>query len=437
MKKVIAAVVSGLILVGGSYGVMSLNDQSSVETSSVSASSPLSGDRLDEVDRLIGVFEERVAKSEDALNQWTLGAHYLDRASITGDVTDYRSAREILERARLTNSGNPSVDIPLASARLGLHDFSGAIEVLEPHVLDPTALSIYGDATLGFGEVDEARSSYQRLTRIAPDDPAVTVRSASLEWETGESRAAIDLAAKAADQAADSGLDGRALAFYRAYHGLLLFESGQFDDALPVLQAAVDLDPGFLSPKIELAHVLAARGDLDGGIALLEEVLSFGPDADAAVVLGDFYTLAGDRDSAEASYRLLDEAAARAPEAYRRDVSLFLSNHDRSLDKALELAEADLMTRHDSGAYDTLAWALYRNGRYQEARQASDRAIEMGTSDAAAHFHAGMISLALGERARAADEIRTALEMNSFFNALLAQQARTVLDDLSVSSSES
>jgi hypothetical protein len=48
-----------------------------------------------------------------------------------------------------------------------------------------------------------------------------------------------------------------------------------------------------------------------------------------------------------------------------------------------------------------------------------------------------MIALALGERARAADEIRTALEMNSFFNALLAQQARTVLDDLSVSSSES
>jgi tetratricopeptide (TPR) repeat protein len=176
--------------------------------------------------------------------------------------------------------------------------------------------------------------------------------------------------------------------------------------------------------------VLAARGDLEGGIALLEEVLSFGPDADAAVVLGDFYTLAGDRESAEASYRLLDEAAAKAPEAYRRDVSLFLSNHDRSAARALELAEADLVTRHDSGAYDTLAWALYRNGRYDEAREASDRALAVGASDAAAHFHAGMISLALGERARGIEEIQTALDKNPFFNALLAEEAEEVLDSL-------
>jgi tetratricopeptide (TPR) repeat protein len=430
MKKLIAAVVAGVILVGGSYGVRSLNSQDPDESPSVSTQAPESEDRLDEVDRLIGVFEERVATSDDALNQWTLGAHYLDRASITGDVNDYKAARAVLEKASQTNGGSPSVDIPLASARLGLHDFSGAIELLEPHLLDPTALSIYGDATLGFGEVDDARTSYQRLTRIAPEDPAVTVRSASLEWETGASKAAIDLAAKAADQAADSGLDGRALAFYRAYHGLLLFESGQFDAALPVLQDAVDLDPTFLSPKIELAHVLAARGDLGGGIALLEEVLSFGPDADAAVVLGDLYTLAGDREAAEASYQGLDEAAAQAPEAYRRDVSLFLSNHDRSPQRALELAEADLEARHDSGAYDTLAWALYRNGRFEEAREASDRALGMGTSDAAAHFHAGVISLALGDQARGVDEIQTALEKNPFFNALLAEEARETLDGL-------
>jgi tetratricopeptide (TPR) repeat protein len=432
MKKLIAAVVAGVILVGGSYGIRTLDSQAPDESASVSAPAPVSEDRLPEVNRLIGVFERRVAGSDDALNQWTLGAHYLDRASITGDVSDYKAARAVLEKASQTNGGNPSVDIPLASARLGLHDFSGAIELLEPHLLDTTALSIYGDATLGFGDIDTARSSYERLSRIAPDDPAVTVRSASLQWETGESKAAIDLAAKAADQAEESGLDGRSLAFYRAYHGLLLFESGQFDEALPVLQDAVDLDPSFLSPKIELAHVLAARGDLDGGIALLEEVLSFGPDADGAAVLGDFYTLAGDRDSAEASYRLLDKAAAQAPEAYRRDVSLFLSNHDRSTEKALELAEADLVTRHDSGAYDTLAWALYRNGRYEEARETSDRAIEMGTSDAAAYFHAGMISLALGEKERGAGEIQTALDMNPFFNALLAIEAEEVLESIGI-----
>jgi tetratricopeptide (TPR) repeat protein len=376
---------------------------------------------------VIGVFERRVAETDDPLNEWTLGAHYLDRASITGDVADYKSARAVLEDAQVTNGGNPRVDIPLASARLGLHDFAGAIDVLEAHLLDPSALATYGDATMGYGEIEDARTAYERLARIAPDDPAVTVRLASLEWEIGNRSGAIDLAAEAAGQAESAGLEGRALAFYQAYNGLLLFESGMFDEALPVLQGAVDLDPTFLSPKIELAHVLAAKGDLEAGIDLLEEVLSFGPDADAAVVVGDLYALSGDEEAAERSYRLLDEAAAKAPEAYRRDVSLFLSNHDRSPERALELAEADLQTRHDSGAFDTLAWALYRNGRYDEAREASDQALAIGTSDAVAYYHAGVISLALGETDRGTSEIETALEMNPFFNPLLAEQARSIV----------
>ena len=428
MKNLLAAIVAGTALVAGSYVLAGISEEPAEPAPAIVA--PVSDGRLDEVNRVIGVFEKRVAETDDALNRWTLGAHYLDRASITGDVADYRSAKDVLEEAHVTNGGNPRVDIPLASARLGLHDFAGAIEVLEPHLINPSALAIYGDAALGHGEIEDARIAYRRLARIAPDDPAVTVRLASLEWETGNRPGAVDLAVEAADQAESAGLEGRALAFYQTYNGLLLFESGRFDEALPVLQSAVDLDPNFLSPKIELAHVLAARGDLEAGIDVLEEVLSFGPDADAAVVVGDLHTLAGDLEAAERSYVLLEEAAAKAPEAYRRDVSIFLSNHDRFPERALELAEADLETRHDSGAYDTLAWALYRNGRYDEAREASDRALEMGTSDAVAYYHAGVISLALGELDRGISEIEAALEINPFFNALLAKEARSIVDGI-------
>ncbi|MCI0678163.1 MAG: tetratricopeptide repeat protein [Actinobacteria bacterium] len=426
MRKILAAVSVGLVLVAGSYGLAAIGDGD--DQNAPAGLVNLSPGRLAVVDRLIGVFEQRVATTEDALNQWTLGAHYLDRASITGAVTDYQAAREVLEQAYQTNAGNPSVDIPLAAARLGLHNFSGAIDLLQPHLLDPSALAIYGDATLGFGDVDAARTTYQRLSRIAGDDPAVTVRLASLEWQTGGRDTAIELAAEATEKARNLGAMGRGLAFYQAYHGMLLYETGRFEEALPVLQGAVDLDPAYLPPKIELAHVLAARGDLDGGIELLEEVLSHGPDADAAVVLGDLYSLSGDSEAAERSYRLLDVAAAVAPEAYRRDVSQFLSDHGRSPGLALTLAEADLLTRQDSGAYDTLAWALFSNGRHLEARRASDIALEMGTSDAGAFFHAGMISLALGERERGLSEIEKALEMNPFFNPLLAVEARDLLD---------
>ena len=427
MRKFLMSMVALVALLVGSYAIRGSEPLERRGSPQVVAT-PVSPARLDEVDRLIRVFEERVANNDDALNQWTLGAHYLDRASITGAVGDYRSARDILDEARRTNAGNPRVDIPLAAARLGLHDFSGAIELLEAHLLDPSALAIFGDASLGYGEIDDARSSFERLLRIAPDDPAVTVRAASLEWATGNREAAIHLAQEAAGQAQEAGLDGRLLSFYLTHTGHLLFESGRFDEALPFLQEAVELDPTFVSPKIELAHVLAARGDVAAGVRLLEEVLSHGPNADAAVVLGDLYALSGDAGAAERSYRVLDEVAADAPIPYRRALSLFLSNHDRDPSRALRLAEEDLQARHDSGAFDALAWALYRNGRFVEARDMSEKALQLGTSDPAARFHAGLISFALGEPDRAASEVALALELNPFFNPLLAEDARSIIE---------
>jgi hypothetical protein len=43
-----------------------------------------------------------------------------------------------------------------------------------------------------------------------------------------------------------------------------------------------------------------------------------------------------------------------------------------------------------------------------------------------------MISLALGDQTRGIDEIQTALDKNPFFNALLAEEAKEVLDSLGV-----
>lgn len=425
MKRFLAAAVAALALVVGSNLLAS--SQQDNEPNSTVLFVPQSGDRVAELDRLIGVFEARVADSDDALNQWTLGAHYLDRATVTGDLADYHSAKAVLETAHMTNAGNPAVDVPLASARLALHDFSGATTLLESHLLDPGALAIYGDAKLGLGDLGAARVSYDRLGRTAPEDPAVTVRLASLSLAEGNRDAAIEIAGTAAAQAEDLGLTGEALSFYMTYQGQLMFEGGRFADARPVLERAVALDDAYLSPKIELAHVLAATGDLEAGIDLLEEVLSHGPDADAAVVLGDFLTRAGDLEGAADAYSLLDDAVAEAPEAFRRDLSLFLSNQDVDAARAVALAREDLATRQDSGAYDTLAWALYRDGDLELAREASDRAIGAGTSNASAYFHAGMISLGLGEETRGIGEIEKALEMNPFFHAVLSLDAQEIV----------
>lgn len=436
MKRVLATVLAGMTIVGASYLVPRSSPDTPPETmsdaptSTIQAANP-NQDRLPEVERLIEVFEARVAENDDALDMWTLGRHYLDRAAITGNVGDYQLARGVLEKAYETNAGNPSVDIPLAQARLALHDFQGARRLAEPLArMDPndvTALSIAGDAALGYGDVDAASGIYERLRQASPDDPAAAVRVSSLSFQTGDTDQAIDGARQALQLAAGQPASTRS--FYTTYLGLLLFETGQFAEARTTLEKALELDPGSASAMIELGHVLAAQGERDAAIATFERSMMIRPEPEVAALLGDLYVLAGDNAKAEQYYQQVEQIAEKAAVAYRRDVSRFLSDHDRDPVRALGLAEDDLMARKDSGAYDTLAWALYRNGRFTEARSASDRAISMGTSDPAVFYHAGVISLALGEEDRGLREIERALDMNDHFSPLLSLEAAQLIGD--------
>jgi tetratricopeptide (TPR) repeat protein len=65
---------------------------------------------------------------------------------------------------------------------------------------------------------------------------------------------------------------------------------------------------------------------------------------------------------------------------------------------------------------DALAWALYANGRYRQAADASEQALRLGTRNALFLFHAGMIRLRLGDRDAAERFLREAFEVNPFFS---------------------
>lgn len=58
---------------------------------------------------------------------------------------------------------------------------------------------------------------------------------------------------------------------------------------------------------------------------------------------------------------------------------------------------------------DTLAWALHKNGKNEETADAGKQARRLGTRDAALHYHAGMIHLALGENEEGKELLRAAL----------------------------
>ena len=83
---------------------------------------------------------------------------------------------------------------------------------------------------------------------------------------------------------------------------------------------------------------------------------------------------------------------------HNRDLALFYADHDMKLSEALDLAQKEFEVRHDIYTWDALAWALYKNGKYQEAEDAIDNALRSGTGTALLFFHAGMIAEAKTQR---------------------------------------
>ena len=101
---------------------------------------------------------------------------------------------------------------------------------------------------------------------------------------------------------------------------------------------------------------------------------------------------------------------------YNRELAYFYADHDMKLAESLELAKRELDYRRDIYAYDLLAWSLYKNDKVEEARDAIEKALRLGTQDAKLFFHAGMIYHRLGDKPKARKVSRKRVRDQSAFS---------------------
>ena len=106
---------------------------------------------------------------------------------------------------------------------------------------------------------------------------------------------------------------------------------------------------------------------------------------------------------------------------------MMLSAHNQSAPLSLELAEREAHERGDIVTEDALAFALYRNGRHQEAKQRIDHARRFGTKDARMMFHQGAIYIANGDTKKGKQLIEGALAQNPKFDVEGEREARALL----------
>ena len=111
--------------------------------------------------------------------------------------------------------------------------------------------------------------------------------------------------------------------------------------------------------------------------------------------LGDVYSIMGKSADATPWYERARDAYLKSVEQgnahYYHHLAGFYSDAQENPAEALRWARKDLEVRHSVYAFDSLAWALYKNGEFARAAEEMTRALTLGTKDAHLLFHGGMI----------------------------------------------
>ncbi len=401
------------------------------------AAGPIEG-LLDRYDRAIRAWSASVeANGANYLAATNLGLTYAGRARLTGDLADFQRA---LEAADMALVGSPT-HLPARELRatvlFALHDFAAArdeaqaVWEAEPGALQ--ALAVVGDASLELGDLDRARSAFATLGEQEPSPP-VWSRLAHLAFVEGDLARATELAETAvAGTQGEVGLEEAA--FYSFQLGELYRAAGRTTDAAAAYEQALEILPDHVPATAGLARVREAQGRRAEAITMLESATARLPQPELVAALGDLHALAGDDAAAEAQYALVDrigEVAAATGSVYDRQLILFAADHDRDVASAVSRAEAALSERHDIYAYDTLAWALFRAGRLDEAAVAAESALALGTPDPRLAYHAGMIAAGRGETAVARELLSAAVAGAAYLPPLqvpVAEGALAALDE--------
>lgn len=386
-----------------------------------------------QLDRGIKVWAANLAaEPRDFLSATTLAALYHERGRLTGDLADHQRALEAAQTAARIAPTEPAGRLLEAAVRYTLHDFSGAFADADAlYRGDPTqlgALATRADAELELGRVSDARADYAVLTSHA-GGPAVDVRLARLATVTGQPAEALRLARSARDAALAAG-ETADVGFYQFAAGEYARLAGDAASARQGYVAALAVRDTDLGALVGLARIDAFEGRTSEAIAGLEKAAAIAPQPETLALLGDLRAATGDGAAAARQFetvRFIERLGEIASTVYDRSLIRFELDHGSASDVLLAKAQASLAARPDSSGHDTVAWALYRLGRYDDAAIEIKAAAADGAADARLQFHRGAIELAGGDAADGRAALQAALALGPALDPIERAEAERLI----------
>jgi tetratricopeptide (TPR) repeat protein len=383
------------------------------------------------VDDKIALYEQWVkADPSNASNQNLLAAAYIQKTRETTDFAYLERASKLVDRNLAANQRDYEALRLRNLIELNRHHFAAVVdyarELTRSAPTDPQNWGSLGDALVEMGEYDEGRSAFEKMLALRTNLFSLN-RMGYYKFLTGDIEGGIAMMKKAVDAGARYP-ENQAWCLVELGH--MYFKTGHLNEAFEAYAQAAKVFPASHAAYAGLGSVEAARSQWKDAIASYRKAQAITPMVQYAGALFSLYERTGEKAEARKQADLLDLVAKleeAANQKANRTLSLIYANQNRNLAKSLELAQADLEVRHDVHTWDALAWALYKNKRYDEARKAAAEAIKLNTPEPGFYYHAGMIALAAGHRDEGKTLLAKALALNVDFDAGQSEIARQAL----------
>ena len=369
--------------------------------------------------RDIAFYERRLREDpHSALDMIALAGLLIDEGRMTGEERTFSRAelmaRESLGRRARRNGRGAAV---LTSALLAQHRFveadSIARDLVDSEPEQPAYRALLAETAMERGDYDRAIRQLGAI-RDRRQDPAIAPRVARWAELTGRIGEARRILLKAHE---DARLRDDLPSEQRAWFSLRLADlelrHGNLRSAASAIDHGLQESPGDWRLILMRGRLESMRSQWKRVIASAEDVLTRVSSPDALALLATAHRQLGHADDTNAFEIALEQVALSNPGMVHRSWATILLDGGMDVERAVILAAADTLVRHDIHTLDLLAWALYRSGRAQDALPIMRRATALGSMEASLRYHAAMIEFAAGDAGRGDEHRQIALTRRS------------------------
>jgi tetratricopeptide (TPR) repeat protein len=200
---------------------------------------------------------------------------------------------------------------------------------------------------------------------------------------------------------------------------LAYIDTHRLEDALPLLNRAVLVDPQYVEAYNNLADVDIKLGKYDEAKKVLMKALSIAPEfSEAYTNLSFLFISAGQLDRAEEAARKAISLNPESPDAYN-NLSTIFRKLGRTPD-AIKAAETALGVRPGYAVpYNNLGLAYVAEKRFEEASLSFRKAVDLDPSYAEAYNNLGGLYLTTGKYDEAIAAFSRALEIQPLYSKAL------------------